>query len=132
MRAVAMNDAAEGHPASEVGTGEVDTGEVGKSAVGKIDNPFTIVHYQDLLSELRSGLAERARAEQELAALESGAQGFSPGSPEAAQRELAAQYQSSLALADKQHALERQALDGRYQSATDVAAISFSQESGAI
>lgn len=90
-------------------------------------NRLTIDHYRDLLSELRSGMAERARAEQELAGFESGAGfgsgkgGSSRGSPDSAQRDLAAQFQTSLALAEEQHALERQAQDGRYEAATQAA-----------
>ena len=119
MRALAMNASADGPPAA------------------KIENRLTIEYYQGLLSELRSGLAERARAEQELAGfeltgLESGSHGLAAGSPEAAQRELAAQFQNSQALVDEQHALERQALDGRFQAAGDEAAAAFSRETGEI
>ncbi|HEY2252868.1 MAG TPA: hypothetical protein VGH74_17475, partial [Planctomycetaceae bacterium] len=101
----------------------------GRSA-GDSENRLTVEYYQFLLSELRSALAERARAEQELAALDSAADSAASGSPESAQRLLATNYESSASLADEQHALEQQAVDGRYQAATEAASAAFSRESG--
>src|SRR5579863_8690914 len=115
-----------------LGMNRVDDGKPDGRPAANGANRLTIDHYQSLLSELRTGLAERARAEQELAALETGVDSSSPGNLDSAQRELAAKFESSLALADEQHELARQSLDGQLQTATDAASAGLNRETGEI
>lgn len=100
--------------------------------VANVDSQLTIGHYRSLLSELRAAIVERARVEQELAALVSEDTNSSPGSPDAAQRDLAAQFESSLAVVDQQQASKYQALEDRFQAATVEAVAVFRQQSGDI
>src|SRR5579872_1259668 len=98
----------------------------------KVENHFTIDHYRSLLSELRLGIAERARAQQEWSALDSGADGSSPHDFESARQALSEQFQISLAESQERHRLERQAADQQFQSETDSATAEFNEQTGQI
>ena len=77
---------------------------------------FSREHYRDLLAELRSGIGERLRAEEELAESNLSEGEFIPGSPQAALRTLTAEYQTNLTGADERYSAERQSIDDRFQA----------------
>jgi hypothetical protein len=122
MRAIAMTISANGQTA----------GSAHGQRAGHVEGDLTIEHYRELLTELRSGLAERARSQEELNSLESTADEGSFGKLESLQRALDRQYQSSLAQLEERNARERQLIDDRLQAKTDSAAAIFGQETGEI